>query len=102
MVTTLLYHLSLYGCLLVTLRAVGVSPMQIHWAEVLAAFSLVRLVSAIPITPGALGVIEVGLVGLLAADRSLNTTELIAGAVLLFRFLTYAVPTVVGGVVATG
>jgi uncharacterized protein (TIRG00374 family) len=100
MLTTLLYHLSLYFCLLATLRAVGITPTIVHWAEVLAAYSLVRLVSAIPITPGALGVVEVGLVGLLSADLSVHNTELVAGAVLLFRFLTYAVPTVVGAGVA--
>ena len=67
MLTTLAYHLSLYGCLLAALRTVGIGPADLPWAAVLAAFSLVRLISAIPITPGSLGVTEVGLTGLLAA-----------------------------------
>ena len=99
MLTTLAYHLSLYAALLAALRAVGVDPGEVHWAEVLAAFSLVRLISAIPITPGALGVIEVGLTGLLASGLTETKAELVAAGVLLFRFLTYAVPTVAGAVV---
>ncbi|MEK7252736.1 MAG: flippase-like domain-containing protein [Actinomycetota bacterium] len=100
MLTTLSYHLSLYVALLVSLRAVGVASDTVHWAEVLAAFSLVRLISAIPITPGALGVIEVGLTGLLTTDLDDSEAALVAAAVLLYRFLTYALPTVAGAIVA--
>ena len=96
MLTTLAYHLSLYGCLLVALRTVGVEAADLHWASVLAAFSLIRLISAIPITPGSLGVTEVGLTGLLTAGLGDAGAALVAAAVLVFRFLTYAVPTVAG------
>jgi uncharacterized membrane protein YbhN (UPF0104 family) len=65
MLATLAYHLSLYACLEVSLRVVGVTTADVHWAEVLAAFALIRLISTIPLTPGSLGVTEVGLTGLL-------------------------------------
>ena len=42
------------------LRPVGVSNDEVSWQEVLAAFSFVRLLSAVPITPGGLGVVELG------------------------------------------
>jgi uncharacterized membrane protein YbhN (UPF0104 family) len=56
--TTLVSHLSLFLVLLLALRHVGVAESQVSWIEVLAAFSLVRLLSAFPITPGGLGVVE--------------------------------------------
>ena len=47
--------------LLVSLRAVGVDASQVSLVEALAAWSLIRLLTAIPITPGGLGIVEVGL-----------------------------------------
>jgi putative heme transporter len=38
--------------LLVTLRHVGVSDVEVSWAEVLAVFAFARLATAIPLTPG--------------------------------------------------
>ena len=57
---------------------------------VLAVFSVTRLVTIVPITPGALGVAELSYVaGLTAAGV---TATAAAGAVLLFRFLTWFLP----------
>ena len=50
-VWSLVSHLSLYAVLLVALRDVGVSDVEVGWAEVLAVFAFARLVTAIPITP---------------------------------------------------
>ena len=60
-VTTLTSHLSLFLVLLLALRHVGVSEAEVSWVEALAAFALVRLLSAFPVTPGGLGVVELGL-----------------------------------------
>ena len=60
-VTSLVSHLSLFAVLLVALRHVGVSNDEVSWQEVLAAFAFVRLLSAVPITPGGLGLVELGL-----------------------------------------
>ena len=50
-VTTLTSHLSLFLVLLLALRHVGVSEAEVSWVEALAAFALVRLLSAFPVTP---------------------------------------------------
>ena len=60
-VTSLISHVSLYAVLLVALRDVGVSNDEVSWQQVLAAFAFVRLLSAVPITPGGLGLVELGL-----------------------------------------
>jgi uncharacterized protein (TIRG00374 family) len=73
---------------------VGVSDDQVGWAEVLAAFAFVRLLSALPITPGGLGVVELGLVAALVAAGG-NEPPVVAG-VLVFRALTYLAPIPVG------
>ena len=91
---TIVSHLSLYLVLLMSLRAVGVSNSDVGWAEVLAVFSFARLITAIPLTPGGLGIVELALItGLSAAggDRAEVTA-----AVLVFRALTYVLPIPLG------
>ena len=93
-VTTLVSHLSLYAVLLLALRHVGVSERDISWAEVLAVFAFVRLLSAIPLTPGGLGVVELALTaGLVAAGGP--KAEVVA-AILVYRALTYLLPVPLG------
>jgi putative heme transporter len=91
---TLVSHLSLYVVLLVTLRHVGVSEDEVSWIQVLAAFSFMRLVSALPITPGGLGVVELGYSAALIAAGG-DRAQVVA-SVLLFRALTYLLPIPLG------
>ncbi len=95
-ITSLVGHLSLWLVLLVAVRAVGISESQVSWSEVLAAFAFVRLISAIPITPGGLGVVELGLTAALASGESSTVANQAAAAVLLYRALTYLLPIPVG------
>ena len=95
-VTALVGQLSLYIVLLVAVRAVGISQAQVSWAEVLAAFAFVRLISAIPITPGGLGVVELGLTATLSSGESSAVAAKAAAAVLLYRALTYLLPIPLG------
>jgi uncharacterized membrane protein YbhN (UPF0104 family) len=88
--TTLVSHVSLYIVLLVALRDVGVSQEQVSWAEVLGAFTFVRLLTALPITPGGVGVVELGLTAALVVAGG-DQAEVVA-AVLVFRGLTYLLP----------
>ena len=88
-------HTNLFLLLLVCLRAVGVTTAEATAAAVLAAFAFGRLITAIPLTPGGLGVMEVGLTGALAAVSSANEATVVA-AVFLFRFLTFALPIPLG------
>jgi uncharacterized protein (TIRG00374 family) len=92
--TTLVSHLSLFLVLLLALRHIGVSGSDVGWVEALAVFSFARLLTAIPLTPGGLGVVEVALItGLSAAG---GARAQVAAAVLLFRGLTYVVPIPLG------
>jgi uncharacterized membrane protein YbhN (UPF0104 family) len=87
---TIVSHVSLYLVLLVALRAIGVSDDEVGWAEVLAVFAFARLLTAIPLTPGGLGVIELALIG--GIDAAGGAHAQVVGAVLLFRALTYVLP----------
>jgi uncharacterized protein (TIRG00374 family) len=95
-VTTLVGHLTVFLVLYTALRFVGVSSSEVNAAEMLAAWSLVRLLTAIPITPGGLGVVELGLTGTLVGFGG-HQSEVVAG-VLIYRFLTYVPPIAVGTV----
>jgi uncharacterized membrane protein YbhN (UPF0104 family) len=57
-------------------------------------FAFVRLISAIPITPGAVGIAEASYTGLLVAAGG-SRPEVVAG-VLLFRGLTWLMPIPLG------
>ena len=91
---TLVSHLSLFAVLLLALRFVGVSAAEVSLAEALAVYAFARLLTAIPFTPGGLGVIEVALITGLAAAGGARAE--VAAAVLIFRALTYVLPIPVG------
>jgi uncharacterized membrane protein YbhN (UPF0104 family) len=95
-VTTVVSHLSLFLLLLVALRHVGVSEAEVGWTKVLAAFAFVRLLSAVPITPGGLGVVELGLTAALGSGLPDATQNSIAAAVLVYRALSWFVPIPLG------
>jgi putative heme transporter len=92
--TTLLSHLSLFLVLLLALRHVGVSGSEVSWVEALAAFALVRLLSAFPVTPGGLGVVELGLAAALVLAGGEEAP--VVAAVLVFRVLTFLLPIPIG------
>jgi putative heme transporter len=93
---TLAGHLTVFLVLIVALRAVGVSSADVSVAEAFAAWALIRIITTIPITPGGLGVVELGLTGALVSFGG-NQPEVVA-AVLLYRVLTYVPPIAIGGV----
>ena len=93
-VTTVVSHLSLFLVLLLGLRFVGVDADQVTWAEALAVFAFARLLTAVPFTPGGLGVIEVALITGLAAAGGPRAA--VAAAVLVFRALTFVLPIPIG------
>ncbi|HEY4604184.1 MAG TPA: YbhN family protein [Blastococcus sp.] len=91
---TLVSHISLFVVLLLSLRFVGVTAAEVGWIEALAVFAFARLLTAIPFTPGGLGIIELALItGLSAAG---GPRALVAAAVLVFRALTYVLPIPIG------
>jgi uncharacterized protein (TIRG00374 family) len=103
-ITTVVSHLALWFVLVLSLRHVGVSVHEVSTLQVLAVFAFVRLISAIPITPGGVGVVELGLIGgLYAAGKTHADVPLdefkvqITAAALLFRTLTFGVQIPLGG-----
>jgi uncharacterized membrane protein YbhN (UPF0104 family) len=93
--TTVASHLALWFVLLLALRHVGVSESDVSALQVLAVFAFGRLLTALPVTPGGLGVVELGYIGgLIAAGGS---RPQVVAAVLLFRVLTYGIQIPIGG-----
>ena len=94
---SLLNTLTAFALLVVSLRAVGIPSAQVSLIEAYAAWALVRLLGTVPITPGGIGIIELGLTGALVGFGGPNAK--VVAAVLLFRLLT-AVPTLLLGLAA--
>jgi len=90
-------QLTVFLVFLVSLRVLDVSAGEVSAIEAFAAWSLVRLLGSIPITPGGIGIVEVGLTTALVGFGGHNA-EVVA-AVLVYRFLTI-VPTLVLGLLA--
>ena len=78
------------------MRAVGVSAADVSFGEAFAAWALIRIITTIPVTPGGLGVVELGLTGALVSFGG-NRVDVVA-SVLLYRALTYVPPIAFGGV----
>jgi uncharacterized protein (TIRG00374 family) len=95
-VTTAAANIILWLVLLACLRGVGVSQAQVSWQTSLAAYAFVRLVTVLPLTPGGLGITELGLVGVLAAGAGPRESAQITAAVLLYRAVTYLPPIPLG------
>jgi uncharacterized membrane protein YbhN (UPF0104 family) len=93
---TVASHLTLWLVLLACLRATGVPQAQVPWQTSLAAFAFVRLLTALPITPGGLGITELGLVGILAAGAGHAVIVQVTAAVLLYRAVTFLPPIPLG------
>lgn len=89
--------LTVFLVLLVSLRALGVPASEVSAVEAFAAWSLARLLGSFPITPGGLGIVELGLTGALLGFGGSNAG--VVAAVLVFRFLTM-VPTIALGSIA--
>jgi putative heme transporter len=95
---TLAGHLTVFLVLVASIRAVGVPRAEVTIVEAFAAWTLARTLGAIPITPGGVGFVELGLTGALVAFGA-NNADAVA-ATLIYRFLT-VVPTLVAGLIAT-
>jgi putative heme transporter len=91
---TVLLFLLLQSCLVVTHAAVP-------WEVVLLAFCAERLATLVGLTPGGLGLVEVGLAGALLLAPGADPAGVAAG-VLVYRALTFGLEIPVGGVLLAG
>jgi len=94
---TLAGHLTVFLLLAICLRVTGVSDSEVTGIEAFAAWALVRILGALPLTPAGVGIVEVGLTGALVAFGAPNA-EAVA-ATLLYRALT-VLPTLALGLLA--
>ena len=94
---TLAGHLTVFLLLLACLRAVGVGGSEVSLVEAFAAWALVRILGALPLTPGGIGIVELGLSGALVAFGAPNAGAV--AATLLYRALT-VLPTLALGLLA--
>jgi uncharacterized membrane protein YbhN (UPF0104 family) len=95
-ITTAAVQVILWLVLLACLHGTGLSQAQVPWQTSLAAFAFVRLLTVLPITPGGLGITELGLVSVLAAGAGPRASAQVTAAVLLYRAVTYLPPIPLG------
>jgi uncharacterized protein (TIRG00374 family) len=91
-----IYHTTQFLLLFVALRAVGVTAEQVSWVQALAAYSTASVLGALPITPGGIGVMELGLAGALIAAGGAHA-EVVA-AVLVYRTMSFLLPLPLGAI----
>lgn len=96
-VSTLAGQLSVFFVLYVTVRVLGIGSGKLLGLEIFAAWSVAKLLGSLPITPGGIGVIELGLTSLLVGFGGPKAG--VVAAVLVYRFLT-VVPTLVLGLLS--
>jgi putative heme transporter len=91
-----LARLAWFLVLQISLWSVGVTSDVLPPSAVLTAMATVALLALIPITPGAVGISEVALIGLLTAVAGEAVTGPITAAVMLFRAAQWFVPIPLG------
>lgn len=91
------YQLTTFWVFLAALRFSNVHDHGSHgvsWVIAFAVFAFVRIISAVPVTPGAVGIAEASFASLTVAAVG-SEPEMVAG-VLLFRMLTWVMPILMG------
>jgi putative heme transporter len=83
-----------------SLRAVGVSVASLPPSEAFLAWAIGRVISSLPLTPGGIGVVELGMIGTLVGFGAPHAH--VVAAVLLYRALVIVPTLVVGGVALLG
>jgi uncharacterized membrane protein YbhN (UPF0104 family) len=92
--STLANQLSAYLIFEFSLRAVGISVETIPPSEAFLAWAIGRVISSLPLTPGGIGVVELGMIGPLVGFGGPRAH--VVAAVLLYRGLVI-IPTLVVG-----
>ena len=87
-------NLAVFLVLLVSIRALGIGSSQLTWIEAFAGWSLARTLQLIPLTPGGVGTVELGLTGILVGFGGPNAG--VVASVLVYRAFT-VLPTLVLG-----
>ncbi len=96
-IATLANQLTAYLVFELSLRAVGVPLSSLPPSETFLAWAIGRVISSLPLTPGGIGVVELGMIGTLVGFGASNTH--VVAAVLLYRGVI-VLPTLVIGLLA--
>ena len=94
---TLGNQLSAYLVFELCLRAVGISFAELPPSEAFLAWAIGRVLTSLPLTPGGIGVVELGMIGTLVGFGASHSH--VVAAVLLYRGVI-VVPTLVIGLLA--
>ncbi|HHC08153.1 MAG TPA: hypothetical protein ENK55_05505, partial [Actinobacteria bacterium] len=95
-------NLAMVALFVGSVRAVGIGDDDISLPWVVLAFALGRFLVAIPVSPGGLGLVDLGYLGLLALGWERTNggvpvdTDLVAAGILLFRAASFFPPIPVG------
>jgi putative heme transporter len=95
--STLANQLTAYLVFELCLRAVGISVATVPPSEAFLAWAIGRVITSLPLTPGGIGVVELGMIGTLVGFGASNAH--VVAAVLLYRGVI-VLPTLVIGLLA--
>ena len=96
-VATLANQLSAFLVFALCLRAVGISFANLPLSEAFLGWAIGRVITSLPLTPGGIGVVELGMIGTLVGFGASH--QHVVAAVLLYRGLI-VLPTLAIGLVA--
>ena len=85
--------------LLTALRGVGITSEILNAAEIFAAFSLVQIITSIPISPGGLGIAEAAYITFLVVESDPEMAELVTAGTLIYRLFSWILIIPAGGIV---
>ena len=95
--STLANQLTAFVVFELSLLAVGISVAELPLSEAFLAWAIGRVISSLPLTPGGIGVVELGMIGTLVGFGAPNGH--VVAAVLLYRGVI-VLPTLVIGLVS--
>jgi uncharacterized membrane protein YbhN (UPF0104 family) len=95
--STLANQLTAYLVFELCLRAVGIPVATVPPSEAFLAWAIGRVITSLPLTPGGIGVVELGMIGTLVGFGASNAH--VVAAVLLYRGVI-VLPTLVIGLLA--
>ena len=96
-VSTLANQLTAFVVFELSLLAVGISVAELPLSEAFLAWAIGRVISSLPLTPGGIGVVELGMIGTLVGFGAPNGH--VVAAVLLYRGVI-VLPTLVIGLIS--
>jgi uncharacterized protein (TIRG00374 family) len=93
---TIASQMLLVTLLVACIRAVGVPSDVLPFLLILTAYAVARVLAAVPITPGGLGIVEVAYLSILTPGVPTEYRAAVAAGVLLYRALVWFPPVLLG------